>query len=117
MSNSDRVINWSKSIELAQGKKAAARELLAMFIKILPKYRENLKKSLQDKNYEELLTQVHNLNGSACYVSVPVLKKLIYNLETAIKKKETAKYADFIEQIELQMNRVIYVYENEIYKR
>jgi two-component system sensor histidine kinase BarA len=115
MTRSERIINWPESIKLAHGKEAVARELLDILAAELPRYRDVIKESFETKDYEELYTQVHNLNGSSCYVSVPSLRSAVYKLETAIKLKDKQQFAELVEQVALQINKVLYVYENKIY--
>ena len=107
-------INLSKCIEIYKGKKKAAYEILSMFMKELEQHRGQIKKNFNEKNYDELHDQVHKINGASSFVSVPKLGMIAYNLETAIKGKDTEKMKKLVDEIESEMDEVSALYESEI---
>jgi len=111
MTNNKDVIDIDSGIELVHGKKEAAQDLLSKLVRDLPAYKKNVRKYFDENNKEDFYTQIHNLNGLMCYVSTPRLKKAAYDLETAIKLQDKAQIAKLVDQIEIEIDKVLEAYK------
>lgn len=86
------IIDWNKSIQLANNKLEIAKEMLTLLVKNLPEEFNEIKKSYQNKNFDEFLHLTHKLHGAVCYCGLPRLKKVLSSLESALKQNKQNEY-------------------------
>ena len=71
------VLDQQKAIQLVSGNKELANDLLAMLIKELPEYKQNIQKELQNQNKKELRQVIHKIHGGLRYLGAPALMDII----------------------------------------
>ncbi|OGT60635.1 MAG: hypothetical protein A3E85_02715 [Gammaproteobacteria bacterium RIFCSPHIGHO2_12_FULL_45_12] len=79
------IVDTALGIRLAGNKKDLANEILSLLIQTLPDDISSIITQYQNKNYTELLREVHKLHGAVCYCGLPRLKTLLDQLETHLK--------------------------------
>ena len=77
MSETLAVLDQQKAIQLVSGNKELANDLLAMLIKELPEYKQNIQKELQNQNKKELRKIIHKIHGGLRYLGAPALMDII----------------------------------------
>lgn len=110
--NEKRIIDWDLGTELADNKKDLAEEMLALLVKNLPTDMKEIKEAYQNRQYEELLKQVHKLHGAVCYCGVTRLKQAIATLEGALKQHKLDELNALFLNFEFEINEVLR-YSNE----
>lgn len=105
-------IDWNLCVELANGKRDLAQELLEMLIKDLPSVKASITSLFTTNNLEELENRVHKLKGAACYVGVPNVKQIATDLETALKQNDASKIPLLTNQLENAIDQVLDHYEH-----
>lgn len=88
VTDQNEVIDWAKSLKLANNKPELAKTMLEALIKEIPKDKSKIEKfkdisNMTDEQVLSLREAVHHLHGGCCYVGVPQLKQAAKNLEIA----------------------------------
>ncbi|MBA2654665.1 MAG: Hpt domain-containing protein [Gammaproteobacteria bacterium] len=104
-------IDWQLSITLAGGDKKLAKDLLEMYIADLPRSSEAIHAAHLEKQYGELLNQVHRLHGASCYCGVTRLKSILSNMEFAAREKQTQQFEDALHEFDEEVNNVMASYK------
>jgi len=107
MSDDLAVLDQQKAIELVSGKKKLADDLLAMFIKELPGYKDSIKKQLHDGNKEELRKIIHKIHGGLRYVGAPALLAIVSHTDYELFKLSDEQLQQNINKIYHEIDRVI----------
>lgn len=94
MSAAERVLDKDLALERAGGNADLARELFSMLLRELPEYRRRIQNLYEAQQYEQLREQIHKLNGAATYCGVPLLKTVVDDFESQLKRGETEGFAD-----------------------
>ena len=108
--NNSQVFNWEQAIKLAGNKRELAEEMLALFIKDLPKDVIAIHQSYQDHNFVEMLRQVHKLHGALCYCGLPRLKTVVSRLETELKSNIMDSLPILTELLKSEVNLLLKQY-------
>ncbi|TKF16359.1 two-component sensor histidine kinase BarA [Enterovibrio norvegicus] len=77
-------VDWSLAMKQAAGKEALAKEMLHMLVRSFSAVEDIVQRSLNGEVID-LLPVIHKLHGSCAYSGVPKLKKLCFDLESALK--------------------------------
>lgn len=85
------VIDWELCVRLANNKSEIAQEILAFVLQQLSADRNTIQEAYNKLDYPELLRSVHKLHGALCYTGLPRLKRIIFEFENLLKKKDLDK--------------------------
>ncbi|WP_341503259.1 two-component sensor histidine kinase BarA [Gallaecimonas sp. GXIMD4217] len=80
------VLDWEQALTQAGGREQLAREMLAMLLDSLPGARAAIETALAEGRDDELLAQIHKLNGALAYTGAKTMKQLGLGIETALKQ-------------------------------
>jgi len=89
------IIDWELGLQLVNGNKALAQELMSMLIAELPNDKANMKAAYANGDMTSLKNMTHKLHGSLKYCAAPRLKVSIEQLETALKLNNEAIHQHF----------------------
>lgn len=93
-------IDVEKSIQLAAGNQALAREMLDMLLAGLPEDLQTIEESFRNRLHEPLLDRVHRLHGACRYCAAPKLLKACLELETRLKQSSHLNSSQMIHGVE-----------------
>lgn len=96
--------------QLAGGKAATAKKLLALLMQQLPEDQTAIEHALSDENWEQLGDIVHKLHGACCYCGVPALKAASQKAERLIKAGNTKQTHAAVEALLSVMEATINEY-------
>lgn len=82
---SNNVIDWPRSVKLANNKPELAQQMLDMLIEELPSAKSDILSTYNAKDFERMHSHVHKLHGATCYTGVPQLKENVSEIETLLK--------------------------------
>lgn len=89
-----------------------AKKMLAMFVENLPKDIEQIDTAYKQNNFALLGKLTHKLYGGLCYCSVPKLRKIIQDLQSATQKSRREE-VDFLMKALLEESKeVLRVWKN-----
>jgi two-component system sensor histidine kinase BarA len=100
-------IDWKLGIKLAGNKREVAEEMLMLLAKNLPTDLIAFTKSFEQRNYSELLRQVHKLHGALCYCGTPKLKHTAAQLESSLKQNQFHTISTLLDQLQEEAQRVL----------
>ncbi len=104
-------IDWQLSIKLANNNRNLAKDLLAMFIGDLPKSSEAIHAVFEQKQYPELVNQVHRLHGASCYCGVSRLKALLGKMEFTLREELYDQFKELLAEFDEEVNNVLSAYK------
>jgi two-component system, NarL family, sensor histidine kinase BarA len=81
-----QVIDWERSLQLAGNNILHAKEFLDLLANDLKYELIKIKKAYSNKNYHEITSLLHKLQGALCYCSAPRLKLVTSAFEKALKE-------------------------------
>ncbi|MDX1694826.1 MAG: response regulator [Ketobacteraceae bacterium] len=81
-------VDIAMGLKLANGKEELAEEMLSMLFDSLKTDKHTMGQAIEQKDYGDLLEQVHKLHGATRYTGVPRLQKAARNLEEVLKRRE-----------------------------
>ena len=81
------VVDKELSLKLSNGKVDLAKDMLTMLLDSLTTDQHTINDSFTQKDYDNLLEQIHRLHGATCYCGVPRLKDIASSTETLIKQE------------------------------
>jgi len=113
MSELKPAIDWQECLYLANNKEPLAKQILDMYIKSLPKTKDNL--IAYRNNYEKLEDEVHQLVGASCYCGAPKIKEAATDLERSIKHEHKKQTDLLVDIISVYIDEVLEVYEEKSY--
>jgi len=85
MSNELSIYDKQLSLQLAGGNADLASQMLSMFLKDLPKLRQQANDALAKGDNESLFQHVHKVNGATRYCGVPAIEHAANSLELLIR--------------------------------
>ncbi len=62
-----------------------AREIMRLLVKELPAFKQSIKESHQQKNFDSMYQHVHKLHGALSYCDLPKIKSMIQKIERDLK--------------------------------
>jgi len=116
----DQQIDWALAVRQAAGKEALAKEMLTMllasFDEVEPMLEAALTGGVED---DEVLAQLHRLNGGCAYSGVPGLQRLLSQLEQQLRdgvavselEPELLELQDALEQVKREAPRYLALIE------
>ena len=107
MSETLAVLDARKAIQCVSGNKKLADDLLAMFIKELPGYKQNIQKEFQKQNKEELRNIVHKIHGGLRYLGAPALTEIISQTDYELFNLSDEQLKTNITKIYVEIDRLL----------
>lgn len=101
------IIDWELGLRLAGNKEDIAKDMLELLINSLPEEIALINTFSKDRNYSQLLKQLHRLHGAICYCGLPRLKLLVSRLETDLKNNIMFGLPSFLDQLNTEVNLLI----------
>ena len=101
------LIDWELALRLAGNKHDLAKEILDLFVKMLPDDLSAINQLHQTQNHSELLRRVHKLHGAICYCGVPRLKNIIARIEIELKNNIVLNLPFLLDQFNSEANLVL----------
>jgi two-component system sensor histidine kinase BarA len=93
-------------LELANRRNDLAEEMLTGLLNELDTNKQRIEHNYHDKNYPDLLENIHYLHGICCYTGVPQLKNATQSAESALKEKDWDSLPARIKQVDTEMARL-----------
>jgi two-component system sensor histidine kinase BarA len=93
------LIDWTESVKAAGGSTHAAKDLLMMFITMLPAEMALFQHAFAEQDYEALKLAAHKMRGALCYCSIPSLLNAVIDLEVACVHEDAVMVVEHYEQI------------------
>ena len=81
-----KVLDLQLGIQLANGNRKLAEEMLARLARDLPQELAGIEQTYAEGNVKALRERVHRLHGTTCFVGVPRLKTLAATLERSLSR-------------------------------
>jgi len=109
-----------KSIDLKLAKKLAAgnmemaKDMLDMLVQTLPKEKQLINANYIAGNRDILHEVIHKLHGACCYTGTPKLKQQLQILESSLESATLSSLEAHIQQLNLEIDRVISLWQAEI---
>ena len=106
MSKALDILDLEKALEIVAGNRGLADELLAMLIKAIPEYRENIKEQVQVSR-EALKLIIHKIHGGLRYIGAPALEEIIYKTNNNLFELSEDGLQQQIELIFMEFDRLL----------
>ena len=110
MSKTLSVLDLEKALEVVANNRTLADDLLAMLIKAIPDYKQEIKKLSQIKegqNKQELKKIIHKIHGALRYLGTPALSEIISETYKNLLILSEAQLNQKIEQIFIEFNKIV----------
>lgn len=107
MDSAAKIIDTELALERAGGNADLARELYQMLQNELPVYKVKIRSLFETNDIPALTETVHKLNGSATYCGVPALKMAADALESCLKRGESDRYQEGVNNVLNAMDGVL----------
>lgn len=109
--HNDRSIDWELGTRLAGNKREVAEEMLGLLVKNIPLEIQQMRLSLENKDYKTLQQQVHKFHGALCYCGVPRLKTITAELETSLKQDKIKTIPALFSLLEKEAEQVLAAFQ------
>ena len=93
------------------GKTDTAKNMIKMFIDIIPEHKEELSDTFEKKDYLLLADVSHKIIGITAYIGTPTLKRLLTDLKLACLDKKTTKIKTVLTKVYKEFDKIIAVYK------
>ncbi|MFK5894639.1 MAG: Hpt domain-containing protein [Pseudomonadota bacterium] len=80
------ILDYKHALKASAGKEQLANNLLALFIKQLTDYKQNIQTALDRHDLVMLQNNIHKLNGALQYIGAPSLSQQVSELDGQIKQ-------------------------------
>lgn len=101
------ILDQKKALKAVSGNQQLADDLLAMFIKELPGYKQTIKIELQQQNKDALRNIVHKIHGGLRYLGAPALLEIISQTDIEMFDLSTEQLDANIQQIYIEIDRLL----------
>lgn len=99
-------IDWQLALKRANQNHTVANELLRDFMGLLSTIMASLQTLWANRDYAELKSEIHKLNGVCCYVGVPRLQNLADELETTLKLEQYTEAEKQLPMLLLELEKI-----------
>lgn len=106
-SNSNKVRDIQKAIDVAGGKPELAQQLFAIFCSDLPKYHKTIRSHAALQEWDKLRDVAHRLRGAASVCAAISLDKVVTEIETAAINKEGDKIDALLNKLDQEVWLII----------
>ncbi|MCW8929132.1 MAG: Hpt domain-containing protein [Gammaproteobacteria bacterium] len=107
MSERLAVLDSEKALQCVSGNKKLADDLLAMFIKELPGYKQKIEDELKSNNKEELRNIIHKMHGGLRYLGAPALMEIISHTDYELFNLSDEQLEENINKIYKEIERLL----------
>jgi len=107
MSETLAVLDSIQAIQRVSGNEQLAHDLLQMFIKELPEYRQTIQQALKENDREALKQIIHKMHGGLRYVSAPALAQIVSKTNAQVLTLSQSQLEQNIEQIYHEIEQVM----------
>lgn len=107
MSENLDILDLKTALKAVSGNKQLADDLLGMFIKELPNYKQTIQNHIQSGNREDLKQVIHKIHGGLRYLGAPALMSLISQMDEVLFDLSDNELKDGIEKIYFEIDRVL----------
>ncbi len=107
MSKELAVLDYQSALELVSGNHKLADELLAMFIKLLPDYQQEIEELQKNKDRPALKKIIHKIHGGLRYLGTPALLEIISKTDQNLFEFNDNQLDNNIKQIMIEFSRVL----------
>ena len=107
MSKDLAVLDYQIALELVSGNQNLADELLAMLIKLLPDYQQEIEKLQKNNDRPALKIIIHKIHGGLAYLGTPALLEIISDTDQNLFEFNDEQLDNNIKQIIIEFSRVL----------
>lgn len=107
MSDSLLVLDQKKGLAAVSGNQQLADELLAMFIKELPGYKQSIKEELLSHNQKQLRNIIHKMHGGLRYLGTPALLAIVSQTDIELFTLSEQQLTVNIQKINDEIDRLL----------
>jgi len=106
MSKALNILDLEKALKIVAGNRGLANELLAMLIKAIPEYRQNIDEQVQVSR-EALKLIIHKIHGGLRYIGAPALEEIIKKANNNLFELSEDELQQQIELIFMEFDRLL----------
>lgn len=107
MSKALAVLDYQSALELVSGNHDLADELLAMLIKLLPDYQQEIEKLQKNNDRLALKIIIHKIHGGLGYLGTPALLEIISETDQNFFEFNDKQLDNKIKQIMIEFSRIL----------
>lgn len=107
MSKDLAVLDYHSALENVSGNHNLADELLAMLIKSLPAYQQDIEKLQKENDRQALKIIIHKIHGGLRYLGTPALLKIISETENNLFAFNDNQLDNNIKQIIIEFSKIL----------
>lgn len=108
------LIDWEKSIELADHDAELALDILILTARSLPGDMQEITEAVQNEDEREMRRLLHKLEGGISYVKLPVLETATLALHKAVIDSETNKFDELHNQLQIALTKTVVAVQEKI---
>lgn len=102
-----RVLDLTKSLQLANNKPGLAKDMLSMLLANLRQDQTKIRISHQNLDYKTLEATVHRLHGGCCYCGAERLRMAAYSLDKSLQSKQYQMIEKQLEKLDQEINALL----------
>lgn len=107
MSKALAVLDYQSALENVSGNHDLADELLAMLIKSLPAYQQEIEKLQKKNDRQALKIIIHKIHGGLSYLGTPALLKIISETDNNLFEFNDKQLDNNIKQIMIEFSKIL----------
>ncbi len=105
--DSQRVVDLTESLKLANNKPNLARDMLSMLLDGLAADKESIQSSFATKDFKALEARVHRLHGGCCYCGVGRLRQAAHLLDKQLQANKTDALQPLFENLIVEIDALL----------
>lgn len=107
-------LDWDDCMRIANNNKKTAYELIYMFIKDLPRAKEDINSSYSSKQANKLRKEVHKLLGASCYCGAPHIKNTLEKINNLLARNTNNNIDQLMKQLNLEIDEAMTYFREEL---
>ena len=108
------LLDWEKSVQLADNDPDLAKDILILTCRSLPRDLQEITAAYKNHDEREMRRLLHKLEGGISYAKFPKLEQAIHELHTAVKSTETEQLETLYKNLEIAMLATVDAIEQKI---
>ncbi|QLH42830.1 MAG: Hpt domain-containing protein [Coxiellaceae bacterium] len=104
ISGHESILDWEKSVKLANNNSQLAKEMLQMLLTELPDVYAAIIAKHRTNDWVGLYELIHRIHGAACYCGVPRLQSVLSKIENNLKMNNTSHIDQYIDILSTEIN-------------